>query len=71
VERGRLVAAWNGDQPLIATPSATDTAPPEVPLAVGDAEEAHLVWKWLEAPGTRLLDVSGPLALPASPIRAI
>jgi DNA polymerase III subunit epsilon len=71
VDRGRLVAAWNGDQPLIATPSATDTPPPEVPLGVGEAEEAHLVWKWLEAPGTRLLDVSGLLALPASPIGAI
>ncbi len=71
VERGRLVAAWNGDQPLIAAPDATDSPLPEVPLSVGEAEEAHLVWKWLNAPATRLLDVSGLFVMPASPITAI
>ncbi len=71
VERGRLVAAWKGDQPLIAAPDATDSPLPEVPLSVGEAEEAHLVWKWLNAPATRLLDVSGLFVMPASPIAAI
>jgi len=52
-------------RPLVPAPSLPDSPPPEVPPSVADAEEAHLVWQWLQQPGARLLDASGPLSLPA------
>jgi DNA polymerase-3 subunit epsilon len=66
IEQGRLVTAWSSLQrPLVPAPSLPDSPPPEVPPSVADAEEAHLVWQWLQQPGARLLDASGPLSLPA------
>ena len=66
IEQGRLLAAWsNAQQPLVPAPAIPDAPPPEVPPSVADAEEAHLVWQWLQQPGMRLVDASGALALPA------
>jgi hypothetical protein len=39
-----------------------------VPRSVADAEEARLVWKWLDRSGVEIIDSSGALALPARPI---
>jgi hypothetical protein len=32
------------------------------------AEEAHLVWRWLETNETRIIDSSAPLSLPVHPV---
>jgi hypothetical protein len=68
VERGRLIAAWNpgGSPPLVPSASPEDLAP--VPRSVADAEEARLIWKWLDRAGVEIIDSSGALALPARPI---
>ncbi|MGQ0848387.1 MAG: DEDD exonuclease domain-containing protein [Actinomycetota bacterium] len=68
VEQGRLTGAWRfTDQPPLIGPE--HHGPPDpVPPTVGTAEEAHLIWKWMTAGGVRVIDSSGPLFLPASPI---
>jgi hypothetical protein len=33
-----------------------------------DAEEAHLVWRWLENDAVRLIDATAPLSLPVRPV---
>lgn len=69
IEQGRLVSAWSAVQrPLVPAPAEPAAPPPEVPPSVADAEEAHLVWQWLQRPGMRLIDASGSLALPARPV---
>ena len=66
IEQGRLISAWSAVQrPLVPTPAVPSTPPPEAPPSVADAEEAHLVWQWLQRPGPRLIDSTGPLSLPA------
>jgi DNA polymerase-3 subunit epsilon len=68
IERGRLIGTWNsgGSPPLIPKPStAEDTA---VPRSVAAADEARLIWKWLDRDGVEIIDSSGALALPARPI---
>lgn len=68
VERGRLVAAWpHGSHPPLLPP-AVPADPDEVARSAVDAEEAHLVWRWLETGATSLVEATGPLALPASPV---
>jgi DNA polymerase-3 subunit epsilon len=68
VERGRLIGAWNpgGSPPLVPSASPKDLA--SVPRSVADAEEAGLIWKWLDRAGVEIIDSSGALALPARPI---
>ena len=68
---GRLEATWpHGEQPpLLATTMPGETA--EVATSTAQAEEAHLVWKWLDVPGTRLVDSDGPLVMPATPARPL
>ncbi|MEN8234534.1 MAG: DEDD exonuclease domain-containing protein [Actinomycetota bacterium] len=69
VSHGRLVASWNDRTPLplVATEDPPDEIP-EVPEAVADAEEAHLVWRWLDRDGVRIVQSTGTLALPLHPI---
>jgi DNA polymerase-3 subunit epsilon len=71
IRAGRLEATWpRGDQPPLL-----DSSPAGDPAEAADsgalAEEAHLVWNWLSAPGTRLVDSDGPLVMPASPARPL
>ena len=68
IEQGRLVAAWrgHGQAPLLQPNSAEH--PPQTPASVADAEEAQLVWRWLIRPGVRVVDSTGPLALPRHPV---
>ena len=70
IERGRLVAAWETGTrpPLLPLPDLSDGPPPETPPDLGDAEEAEILWRWLARRGVRLLEASGPLALPARPV---
>ena len=69
IDNGRLVAAWvrGTAPPLIPT-----HVPPEdsrqVPESVATAEEAHLVWRWLTANHTKLLESTYPLTTPTHPV---
>ncbi|HSJ28329.1 MAG TPA: DEDD exonuclease domain-containing protein [Acidimicrobiia bacterium] len=64
IDRGRLVAAWNGaDVPLLAPPLA-ESAEPVAPSILAQ-EEADLAWSWLGSDGTMLDDVTGSLTSPA------
>jgi DNA polymerase-3 subunit epsilon len=72
VDGGRLVASWNesGAAPLTAM-SPPGEPGPEVPASVPDAEEAHLVWRWMQRPGVRIVDASGLLSLPSRAVPAL
>ena len=37
---------------------------PQTPPDVASAEEAGLIWRWLERTNARIVDSSGPLSLP-------
>jgi DNA polymerase-3 subunit epsilon len=72
IRRGRLVAAGvvpRGAHPapyvdaLVAT--AETVVPGVGPLPAATAEEVHLVLRWLEQPGTRLVQIEGTWASPA------
>jgi DNA polymerase-3 subunit epsilon len=72
VRHGRLAAAGatpSGAHPrpyldaLMATAETVVPAPPPLPAAT--VEEAECVLRWLETPGTRLVEVDGVWALPA------
>ena len=71
IDRGRLVAAWpaGGHPPLLPGPG--DGPIDEVARTTVDAEEAHLVWRWLEAGEVTLIDASATLALPSRPVPAL
>lgn len=47
---------------------ATDKTVPAVPPSVGAAEEARLVWRWIDTEEPRLVMSTGPLTSPARPI---
>jgi len=40
----------------------------QVPPSIGDAEEAHLIWRWLTSDRVRLLESTHPLDSPARPV---
>ncbi len=69
VGEGRLLAAWNADgtPPLVAMVPPTDDGP-SVPVSIGAAEEAHLIWRWMTRPEVRIVDSTGTLSLPARPV---
>ena len=69
VDNGRLASTWRapGSPPLMRI-AGHDTTPDAVPPSVAVAEEAHLLWRWLERPGVRIVDATHPLALPAIPV---
>lgn len=67
IDRGRLVVAWRPDEhpPLRPARAGDHTALP-APPTVAEAEEAHLVWRWLTA--GRLIDAEAPLVMPREPV---
>lgn len=69
VESGRLVGAWGpDDQPPLTTTAAVEATPHLVPATVGQAEEARLVWKWLDRPDVRIVESTHPLATSRHPV---
>jgi DNA polymerase-3 subunit epsilon len=67
IERGRLSAAWADGRHPPLTPVAPDTGSgPDVPPDLGDAEEAHLVWRWLTSGDVRLVEAAGVVAEPCA-----
>ena len=72
IERGRLIAAWGGgEQPPLHAPADLEAPAPQTPPTVAVAEEAQLVWRWLETNGTRIIDCTAPLSLPIHPIATL
>jgi DNA polymerase III subunit epsilon len=72
VRFGRLAGAGtspSGEQPrpyvdaLVATAETVTSAPPPLPAAT--VEETECILRWLDLPGTRLVEVDGVWALPA------
>jgi DNA polymerase-3 subunit epsilon len=71
VRRGRLVAAGNaprgtsvrGTLPGLRATAETLTGPDDEPAA--SVDETELVLRWIEKPGTRLVELEGTLACPA------
>ncbi len=70
LDHGRLVSTWlAGSAPLLRpAPEITESPGFDVPESVEAAEEAHLIWKWMESNSIRMLDATGSLALPYSPV---
>lgn len=68
VEHGLLTAAWarNQQPPLLSAGSLPSPGP--VPPSVAAAEEAHLIWRWMTSGRVTVIDATGPLTFPASPI---
>ena len=68
VEQGLLTAAWGHDQqpPLLADDPVAPTGP--VPTSVAAAEEAHLIWRWMTSGDVKVIDSTGPMTWPSSPI---
>lgn len=66
MESGRLIHAWRAGShpPLVPAASAAGAAHP-VPPTVLIAEEAHLLWRWMNGAGSRLIEADGALSLPA------
>jgi hypothetical protein len=48
-----------------------EPAPPPLPAGLADAEEAHLVWRWLTSGRVRPIDATGVIAEPRLPVRAM
>jgi DNA polymerase-3 subunit epsilon len=65
VEDGRMVAAWAGDgAPPLMRIVESDHESEQVPPTVALAEEAQLLWRWLDRPEVRIVDAASPLAYP-------
>ena len=65
LERGRLLASWTAaDQAPLSTTAVTSPSPHLVPESVAAAEEARLIWRWLDRPEVRIVDTARPLATP-------
>ena len=72
VEHGRLIASWSGsDQAPLSATAAPVQSPHLVPESVSGAEEARLIWKWLNRPEVRIVEATHPLATPLEPIAAL
>lgn len=67
VDRGRLVSTWKGGAAprLLPVSARDDDEGSEVPPGVEAAEEAHLIWQWLERSDVRIVEATGSLSMPA------
>jgi DNA polymerase-3 subunit epsilon len=70
VDHGRLVCSWAGGSspPLRPAPEHDESERNDVPNSVENAEEARLIWTWMQANTIRIVESTGPLALPAEPV---
>jgi DNA polymerase-3 subunit epsilon len=70
IDHGRLVTTWRLDRtPLLRpAPILSDDEPHQVPHNVEMAEEADLIWRWLDTTDIRLVESTGYLALPVRPV---
>lgn len=73
VDHGRLVCSWSegSSPPLRPAPDPSEDQGGPVPGSVESAEEARLIWTWLEKNPVRILEASGTLALPVEPVNRL
>jgi DNA polymerase-3 subunit epsilon len=73
IDQGRLVSTWLGSDgaPLINVASGEALQPTQVPDSVALQEEVNLIWRWLNQPGTRVMDSHAPLVSPARPVPSL
>lgn len=65
IDRGRLSACWPaGAQAPLISMAASEGDAMTVPPSVAIAEEARLIWKWLNRPGVRIVDMTGTMTMP-------
>jgi DNA polymerase III subunit epsilon len=66
LDHGHLVSTWRPGRtpPLRPAPEPTPYSDLGVPDSVESAEEARLIWRWLNTSDVRIVDASGTLALP-------
>lgn len=68
IDAGRLAAAWAAPSPPPLMPMRVASRVEQVPPSVELAEEAQLLWRWLDRPEVRIVDVAMPIAMPARPV---
>jgi DNA polymerase-3 subunit epsilon len=70
VDHGRLVCSWKegSSPPLRPAPDTGERQGWDVPESVENAEEARLIWTWMQATAIRIVEASGTLSLPAEPV---
>jgi DNA polymerase-3 subunit epsilon len=69
IDHGRLVGTRAEGTALVPSPTTDTTSKEmEVPPSVEAAEEARLLWKWLDQDAVRLLELQGTLTVPRDPI---
>jgi hypothetical protein len=70
IDHGRLVCSWSdgSSSPLRPAPDQADRPGESVPDSVETAEEARLIWAWIQKTDIRIVEASGTLALPAEPV---
>lgn len=72
IERGRLVAAWrDGARPPLHSMAPSPGTPGETPETLADADEADLVWRWLQRDDVTVVDTSAVCRLDPLPIPAL
>lgn len=72
IDRGRLIASWpDGDRPPLLPVTSGGPDPLEAPPTITDAEEAHIVWKWLTSDTVSLLECDGPIDMPIHPVESL
>ena len=73
IDHGRLVATWRLDRtpPLRPAPNLGNDERQQVPENVEMAEEADLLWRWLDSNEVRLVEATGLLALPRRQVRRL
>jgi DNA polymerase-3 subunit epsilon len=70
IDHGRMVCTWRegSSPPLRPAPDHGDRRGEDVPVSVENAEEARLIWTWMQKTPIRIVEASGTLALPAEPV---
>jgi DNA polymerase-3 subunit epsilon len=73
IDHGRLVSTWRLDRtpPLRPAPTLGQDERHQVPHSVEMAEEADLIWRWLDTNDIRLIEATGFLALPRRRLRRL
>ena len=66
IDHGRLIASWvRGEPTPLIPPFVESDDHSQVPDSVAQAEEAHLIWRWLMTERVKLLESTNPLTMPA------
>ena len=72
IRHGRLVASWNArSQPPLVAAEDPPAYPAQTPASVREAEEAHLIWRWLDREGVAIVQSTGTLSLPVRGVPAL